>query len=70
MERTATPTERLADVLLGEAGPLDRFVRRRREAGRSWRLVARDLYEATNGEVDVTYQTLRTWFPDDVDGAS
>lgn len=60
MTAPATDRRRLLDLLLGEAGPLDEFVRSRREAGRSWRLVARDLYDAT-GE-DVTYETLRSWF--------
>lgn len=55
---------RLADHLLGEEQGLEHFVRSRRDAGRSWRLIARDLHEATDGEVDVTFETLRSWFPD------
>lgn len=62
--RPATPTHRLADHLLGDRGPLEDFVRSRRADGRSWRLIARDLYEATDRGVDLTYQTLWTWFPD------
>ena len=58
---TQTPTHRLADLLLGDDGPLETFVRSRRP--RSWRLIARDLYEATN--LDLTYETLRSWFPDE-----
>lgn len=65
MSTPPTPTGRLADVLLGDNGPLERFVRSRRTNGRSWRLIARDLYEATGREVDVTYETLRSWFPDE-----
>ena len=61
---TATPTARLAENILGE--PLERFVRTRRDQGRAWRLLARDLYEATNQQIDVTYETLRTWFPDEL----
>lgn len=61
-----TPTHRLADVLLGDEGPLERFVRERRAANRSWRLLARDIYEATGEEIDLTYETLRSWFPDEV----
>lgn len=61
-----TTAQRLADVLLGEEGPLERFVRERRSEGRSWRLIARDLYELT--EVDLTHESLRSWFPD-VDNA-
>jgi hypothetical protein len=60
-----TPTQRLADHILG--GTLDEFVRSRRP-GRSWRLLARDLYEATGHEIDVTYVTLTSWFPDLVGG--
>lgn len=58
-----TPTQRLAEVLLGES--LEHFVRSRRAEGKPWRIIARDLWRATNGEVDVTYETLRTWFPDE-----
>ncbi len=55
-----TPTQRLADVLLGRS--VADYVAERRDAGRSWRLVARDLYKATNGAVDVTHETLRGWY--------
>lgn len=57
-----TPTQRLADVLLG--GPLETFVRQRRPA-RSWRLIARDIYDATKGEIDVTPVTLSNWYSDE-----
>ncbi len=60
-----TPTARLADILLGDSGPLETFVRERRAAGRSWRQIERDLYRATDGEVDVTFETIRSWFPDE-----
>lgn len=58
-----TPTVRLAEVLLGGDGALTEFVQIRRPA-RSWRLIARDLYESTDGQIDVTYETLRGWFPE------
>lgn len=58
-----TPTARLADHILGE--PVADFIRARRAEGRSWRMVERDLREATDGQIDVTYETLRTWFPDE-----
>lgn len=54
-------TQRLADTLLD--GQLEEFVRSRRAKGRSWRLISRDLYEATG--VDVSYETLRVWFPEE-----
>lgn len=46
-------------MLLGQS--VIEWVAERRDAGRPWRLVARDLYEQTNGQIDVTYETLRTW---------
>jgi hypothetical protein len=59
-----TPTRRLADLLL--EGGLEHFVRSRRAEDRSWRLIARDIWEASDGQVDVTHETLRSWFPDEV----
>lgn len=55
-----TPTHRLADHLLPTT--LADFVQERRAAGRSWRLVARDLHEDTGGQIDITAETLRSWF--------
>jgi hypothetical protein len=51
--------------LLAEHGPLETFVRSRREAGTAWRIVARELYEQTDKQIDLTYETLRSWFPDE-----
>lgn len=59
----ATVTRRYADLLLD--GGFDAFVASRRAKGRAWRLISRDLWEETNGELDVTYETLRAWFLDD-----
>jgi hypothetical protein len=56
----ATPTHRLADLLLPTT--LADFVQERRTEGRSWRLIARDLHEQTDGQIDVTAETLRGWF--------
>lgn len=56
----ATPTQRLADLLLPTT--LGDFVATRRATGRSWRLIARDLHEQTGGQIDVTAETLRGWF--------
>lgn len=55
-----TPTQRLADLLLPTT--LLDFVQTRRDSGRSWRLIARDLHQETHGHVDVTAETLRGWF--------
>ena len=54
-------TQQLVELKLG--GGLEDFIRSRRISGRSWRLVARDVYEATG--IDVTYETLRAWYPDE-----
>ena len=51
-----TPLQQLADMLLGR--PVVDFIAERRADGRPWRFVARDLYEATNGQVDVTYENV------------
>lgn len=56
-----SPTQRAANHLLD--GKLEEFVSMRRSAGRSWRLIARDLMEATS--IDVTHETLRSWFRDE-----
>lgn len=60
---TETPTQRLANILLGM--DVRTFIREKRDNGRAWRFIARDLYEATNGQIDVTYETLRQWYSDD-----
>jgi hypothetical protein len=51
--------QKLASLLLGQ--PVDQWIAAQRKAGLSWRLIARALYERTNGQVDVTYETLRNW---------
>ena len=53
----------LADTLL--EGHLRDFVAERREAGQSWRTIARALWEATDRKVDVTHQTLANWFAEE-----
>lgn len=57
-------TQRLAGILLG--GSLEEFVRSRRPE-RGWRLIHEDLLEATDGEINVSHETLRSWYPDAVD---
>lgn len=62
---TPTATQRLASVLLG--GDLRSWVEDRRnpaDVRRSWRVIANELRYATNGEVNVTGETLRGWFGD------
>lgn len=54
-----TATQRLASHLLGR--DVRDFIAEKRTEGRAWRYIARDLYDATDGQVDVTYETLRQW---------
>lgn len=56
-----TPTQRLAELLLDES--LEEFVRSRRDHT-SWRRIAKELHDATDGEIDVTQEILRRWYPD------
>jgi hypothetical protein len=64
MEHRKTPsgtrTQQLASLLLGQ--PVETFVRTRRAEGRSWRLISRDLYDATGQQLDVSDVTLISWF--------
>ena len=56
---TLTPTQRLAESLLGL--PVLDWIATRRAAGLSWRRIAQILHSDTGGQVDVTPETLRTW---------
>lgn len=60
MSANVSPIQELAALLLER--PLDEYVAEKRDASRSWRLIARDLMDDTDGKVDVTEQTLRNWF--------
>lgn len=61
---TRTPTQKLANYLLTDQGGLERFVRDRRAEGKTWRVITRDLWEATGRQIDVTVECLRGWYPD------
>lgn len=61
---TQTTLHTAADRLLGDAGPLEDLVLRRRSEGVSWRKIAAELRDLTG--IDVTYETLRSWFPEAV----
>jgi hypothetical protein len=65
MPSSPTVSHLYADLILGGDGALERFVRSRRRDGLSWRLVERDLFQQTSGAVDLTFETLRSWFPDE-----
>lgn len=43
-------------------GGIDAFVLTRRDEGKGWRVVARELWLTTGGEVDLTHETLRRWY--------
>lgn len=66
MDATLSATHRLADILLADNGPLEEFVRSRRDRKpkRAWRLIERDLLDATDRQIDISFETLRSWFPD------
>jgi hypothetical protein len=57
-----SPWYLLADHLLRRQGGVRTFALDRRAAGKSWRVIARELHVATKGKVDVTDQTLANWF--------
>lgn len=57
-----TPTEQLAQVLLGVSLEVFVATRRAQTPPRAWRLVARDLREATNDRIDLTGEALRQWY--------
>jgi hypothetical protein len=61
--QTLTPSQQLAGMILGK--PVKDWLRDRRATGRSWRLIARDLYEATNGQIDITHEAARRWAAED-----
>lgn len=53
-----TPGQRLASLLLGQ--PVIPWIRSRR-THMSWRQIAAELRDKTDGQVDVTAQTLVNW---------
>lgn len=62
-----SPKQQLAEFLLRNNGGLEKFVADRRSGGRSWRLISRDLFLATEHQADVSSETLRSWFPEFAD---
>lgn len=53
------PLARLADNLLG--GELASFIDSRRDEGKSWDTIAKELWVATGHEIDVTGVTITSW---------
>lgn len=60
MSAEPSPKFLLTDTLLN--GRLADFMRERREAGDSWDLVARSVWQATDGKVTITGVTASSWF--------
>lgn len=56
------PTRQLADMILAPDG-LDAFVHQARAEGMSWRRLTLALRDRTDGRIDVTYETMRSWYP-------
>ena len=61
-ESMKSTTHRYADLVLGR--PLAEYVTEKRNAGISWRRISLDIRDDTAGQVDITYETLRKWFPE------
>lgn len=59
MGTTETANQRLASVILGR--PVMDWIAEQRSSGHSWLTVATNLYDATDGEVDVSYEAVRLW---------
>ena len=56
---TTAPRQRLATLLLGR--PVLDFIAEHRANGASYRTVALALRDATDGEIDVSDVTVRSW---------
>jgi hypothetical protein len=54
-----TPHQKLAGLLLAQ--PVDQWIRDRRAEGMSWRAVTKLLSDKTNGQIDITHETVRAW---------
>lgn len=61
--RSASATQQLATLYLDQ--DVLTFIQHRRTKGIAWRIIARDLYEATDHQVDVTHETIRNWVRND-----
>lgn len=62
MAEPLTPRQLLAELLIGR--PLADYVTEKRNAVPKWpwRLIAEQLAADTDGQVDVTHETLRGWY--------
>jgi hypothetical protein len=53
------PNAAIASRLLGE--DVTDWINRRRDAGKTWRAIQRELVDATDGVIDVVHETVRAW---------
>lgn len=59
MAQRRLPQQRYADLLLGRS--VDHFIAERRANDVPYRRIARELADATDGEIDVSDVTIRAW---------
>lgn len=62
MQPTSTATQRLASNILGSDVAEWIMERRRHPYMPSWATIAEELKQATNGQVDVSRETIRLWY--------
>ncbi len=55
----ASPLQRLADLLLGR--PVLDLIAEERTNGKTWPEIRDAICDATNGEIDVTWQAIQQW---------
>jgi hypothetical protein len=63
MPHPSTGTQRLADLLLQPDG-LKHYLETHRTQGDSFETIARSLYADTDGQVSITYTTVKRWLDD------
>lgn len=70
MSNRQTPSQTLAEYVLGRS--LEEYVTEKRQARPRWpwRMIAEQLAEDTDGKVNVTHEALRSWYPDSVESAA
>lgn len=54
-----TPAQLLATLLIGE--PVVAWINHRRDQGATWKIITRDIYQRTGGQLDLTEKTVRDW---------
>jgi uncharacterized protein YfiM (DUF2279 family) len=59
MDTRYTPSQRLATLSLGQ--PVEHWLAARRAEGASWRDIAKQLRQQTQGHVDVSHEAIRQW---------